>query len=153
MGKPLIKGPSDALWMQCRDFPLEFTIPGHPPSINSLYATFRGRRIKSREGHKWEGFSLIFVRRAALEAYGTFRLEDLKGRPLRMEIAFYRPTWKAKNGNIKRWDVDGHLKCLIDSSLTALNLDDSAILELRASKIEDAGPERTYCKLIFLEDK
>lgn len=141
----------DALWMQCRDHPLEFTIPGLPPSTNHLYAQFGNRRIKSREAHKWEGFSLLFVRRAAMEAYGTFRLEDLKGKPLRIEITFYRPGWRAKNGSIKKPDCDNLIKALLDGVMKSLNLDDSAILELMASKVESSESERTFCKLTFLE--
>lgn len=73
------------------------------------------------------------------------------GKPLKMDIVFYRPSWRAKNGNIKRWDVDSHLKALIDSSLTCLGLDDSAILDLTAKKLESPEAERTFVRLTFLE--
>lgn len=143
-------GDGDALWLMCKDFPLSFTIPGLPPSVNELYSTVRGRRVKTRAGHKWEGFSLLFVRRAALEAYQTFRLEDLKGKPLKVEITFCRPSWVAKNGNVKRPDCDNLIKALLDGIMKSLNLDDSAIWEISAVK-RVAEIEHTAVKLSFME--
>lgn len=154
MGKKVGGVLSDALWMQCKDKPLEFTIPGHPPSVNKLYNPIRGRLIKSREGHKWEGFSLLFVRRAAIEAYGTFRLDLLKGRPISLEIVFYRPSWRAASGSglYVRPDVSNFIKAAEDGIMTALGLDDSAVVNLTVSKAEDKGAVRMFARIRFLEE-
>ncbi len=138
------------LWETCKLRPLEVVIPGHPPSVNQLYATVRGRRIKTREGIKWEAFSKLFIQRAALEAYGTFRLDSLRGKPLKLDIIFYSPSWRAKNGNIRRWDCDNHIKSLQDGLVTSLGLDDYPIMELSALKQESSEEVRTFARLTFL---
>ncbi len=142
----------ETLWALCRNHPLEFTIPGHPPSINELYANVRGRRVKTRVGHKWESFSGIFVRTAAKDAYGTYNLHELKGKPLKLDIYFYSPSWKAKNGNLRRWDCDNHIKSFQDSLVSSLGLDDYSIMDLSAIKVESPLEIRTFARLIFLGD-
>jgi len=139
------------LWEKCKATPLCLTIPQHPPSVNKLYATFRGRRIKARCGHEWEAHAGRFVREAAREAYGTANLSKLKGRPMLFEAGICRQSWVAKSGSglFVRPDLDGFLKALIDSFMTALELDDCAIIEIRARKIYSLSIS-TMCQLSFL---
>lgn len=111
-------------------------MPGFPPSINSLYATYRGRRIKSREGRKWEVLCKGYTRNAALKAWGTTDISVLKGYPLYMEFWLYRPSWRSQKGLLVRPDLMNHEKALTDGIMAAIGLDDSSIISFRASKVE-----------------
>jgi crossover junction endodeoxyribonuclease RusA len=69
-----------------------------PPSVNSMYATFKGRRILSREGREYKRrVGMIFSCHRVPPAVGEVKLT----------VHFYRPT--------RRGDLDNRLKVLQDS--------------------------------------
>lgn len=141
----------EKLWELCRANPLEVNLPGHPPSVNKLYATFKGRRIKTRAGHNWESISLTYVRMASKKAYGTIFLDYLKGRPLKLEIRVYRPSWVAKSGSglYVKPDLTNFFKSCEDGVMVALSLDDSAVIKFEGSK-EIGEAEKTFVRLTFI---
>ena len=125
---------------------LEFSLKGLPPSVNSLYATFRGRRIKSRVGKAWTE-SAIF--QLSLQLTKQEKV-DFKDKPLRAEVELYRETWhcktKGKAHKFFRIDLDNRLKSILDAVFEAIGLDDSQVVDL--SIIKCVGrEERTIVRL------
>lgn len=125
---------------------LDFSLEGLPPSVNSLYATFRGRRIKSREGKAWEK-AVILLFKQQLKDTG-YKVEEWKDKPLRLEIELYRETWHCKGYKKKflRVDASNHIKIAEDCLMKALGLDDSQVVDLSIIK-GVGGEERTIVRL------
>jgi len=128
------------------------SIPGLPPSVNMLYATFRGRRIKSKEGREWEKKCYSYTNATVREYLGTADLSPLKGLPLLLDITFYKPTWTAKNGSglYVRPDLSNFIKAAEDGFLSALGLDDCAVVDLHCRKflsIDDKEDTRIGIRL------
>lgn len=140
------------LWEKCRAEHLQICVPGLPPSVNKLYATVRGRRVKSRESRLYQTQVAHIARQAAMITYGTHDLSSLRGRPLRFGMLVLRPSWRAKSGSklYVRPDLSNFIKACEDSVISALGLDDSAVVELIATKIEHDGVVRTVVRLSFL---
>lgn len=133
----------------------QFTIPGLPPSVNSLYATFKGRRIKSREGRAWEKLASIYIRKALIKEME----EDQKIRdyfkskvhmPLKLEIYLYRMSWhcvsKGKEHQFVKFDVSNRIKAMEDVLMSSTGLDDSQVIEVVAKKVSGLS-ERTVVRL------
>lgn len=141
----------EALYANCRANQLHVILQGLPPSVNKLYANVRGRRVKTQLGRIWATNSIWPIGMACQSAYGTRSLSDLKGRPLWLQLRFSRPSWRAKSGSglYVRPDVSNFIKCAEDAFISALGLDDSAVVELVASKIEGRA-EATEMVLTFL---
>lgn len=140
------------LWERCKATPLEFGFSGHPPSVNKLYATVRGHRVKTKAAREFSNLICFRSSSASLLFYNTTNLTKLKGKPLKLELAFYRPSWRAKNGSglYVRPDLSNFIKILEDSIMGAFGLDDSAVVELIAKKVEKEGEECTFVRLSFL---
>lgn len=86
----------------------------YPPAVNNLYATYRGRRIKSARGRAYEtecGMAVV----AAVEP-----TEPLPLPPFCLVIHAYVP-------DLRRRDIDGLLKAPIDNVFRALKDDDYAV--------------------------
>lgn len=146
----------DNLWITCHSRPLSIDIETLPPSTNHIWRNNgRGRVYKILDATRWEEHAIRAVRGAALDAYRTFDLEALTGRPLKLEIFVQRPTWhgktKAKKHLYVRPDLSNYIKASEDALFRALLLDDSAVIELIAKKVEGPGIERTLLRLTFLE--
>jgi crossover junction endodeoxyribonuclease RusA len=94
-----------------------FTLP-YPPALNHLYATFRGRRILSREGRAYK-------MTVALKLRG----EPILDGPVEVHIKAYRPR--------KAGDLDGCLKVLLDSMTGCLYRDDKQIVKIVAERFDD----------------
>lgn len=133
---------------------LEFLIPGHPPSVNKLYATVRGRRVKARIGRQWSAHCARLIHNEMLRSYGVISLASLRGFPIEFSYEVMRPSWRAKSGSglFVRPDLGNFEKALCDSVMEALNLDDSAIVAIHAFKLEASGPERTLVRIKFLTE-
>lgn len=101
---------------------MTLTLP-YPPSVNSMYATFRGRRILSREGR-------AFKKQVATIAGNITPVSD----PFAVDVKIYRPR--------KSGDLDNTLKALLDSLTGVVWVDDSQIVEIHATRHEDKGNPR-----------
>lgn len=95
----------------------------YPPSLNSLYATFRGRRILSAKGRAYK----------KTVADCTYGLGFITG-PVTVSVAVYRPR--------KSGDLDNTLKALLDSLTGILYTDDREIVRIVAERFDDAGNPR-----------
>jgi Holliday junction resolvase RusA-like endonuclease len=137
----------------------EITVPGLPPSVNSLYANVRGRRVKSKEARKWEDLASAFIRKQVIrEMEEGQKIRDyfqaFINRPIRLEIYLYKPTWhcvsKGKEKQFKKVDASNFIKAAEDVLCGSIGLDDSAVTEVVAKKLV-GGPERTVFRLWIFE--
>ena len=97
---------------------LEFILPW-PPSVNTMYATFQGRRILSRKGREYHRTVAALL----LRDFG--KLQPLTGR-LRVERLYFPPDQR-------RRDIS-NLSKAIDDALTKAGIwiDDSQIDDERS---------------------
>lgn len=146
----------EKLWITCVSRPLDIDIETLPPSTNHIWRNNgRGRVYKVLEASRWEEHAVRTTRQAAVKAYGSYDLECFRGRPLKFEIFVQRPTWRGKSKAMRklyvRPDLDNFIKICCDALSSALNLDDSAIVEIVAKKVE--GPKlSTFIRISFMPD-
>lgn len=109
---------------------LEFVLDRHPPSTNNLFLTIGKRRVKSREYRVFETCmqALLFTRGDRAE------VKKWAGAPIGVTINLFDPSWKFKNGNHKRSDLDNFLKSGIDAICAFYGLDDSLVMAISAEK-------------------
>ncbi len=101
-----------------------------PPTENHLYATFKGRRIKSKAAREYE----VLVGRAVLAA----GLAGVKfGGPVELSIRLYLSRDRDVTGN----------KALQDSLATAFGFDDKVIVRLVVDKQIDRARPRAEVQL------
>ena len=116
-------------------------LPCLPITVNQAFATFRGRRITTRE---YKAFNELVEKLIpdGMPDWGNFTT-------LSVVIEFYSETWFTKKGVRKR-DVDNFIKPLLDSIFKHFDIDDSQIFDLKASK--KFGPDRTVVKIFHLDE-
>jgi crossover junction endodeoxyribonuclease RusA len=106
---------------------IKITLP-FPPSVNTLYATYKGRRILSKEGRQFKK---------------TVELLVGKTTPTTNEVAvtveIYRPR--------RTSDLDNRLKGLLDSMTGLFYVDDKQIVEIHAYRYEDKGNPRAEVEI------
>lgn len=105
------------------------TLP-YPPSVNNLYATFRGRRIVSREGKAFKLRADSIARAAGL------RLLD---GDISVAVDVYRPR--------KAGDLDGRLKCVLDCLTGIAWHDDKQITHIEARRFDDKLNPRVVVRI------
>jgi crossover junction endodeoxyribonuclease RusA len=105
--------------------PICLTLP-YPPATNHLYATFRGRRILSREGRAYKADVVAEVAKS--------QRPTLLGE-VAVTVRIYRPR--------RSGDLDGRLKALLDG-LTGAGVwrDDSQVVEIHATRHDDKANPR-----------
>jgi Holliday junction resolvase RusA-like endonuclease len=126
---------------------IEFCIPGHPPSSNSIFATIwkTKRRIKSKEYVEFEKLVFSMCMRAPNQE--IFRA--MKDTPYNLSIQLIDTTWRFKNGKAKRFDIDNRIKSLSDAICKCYGWKDEYCVEVKASKI--IGDEiKTIARFNFL---
>lgn len=106
-----------------------YVVLPYPPATNNLYATYRGRRIKSERGRAYETACSIAVAEAIEPT------EPLPQPPFCLVIHLWTPDLRAR-------DIEGCLKAPIDNVFRALKspeyqIDDSMIQELHVYKALD----------------
>jgi Holliday junction resolvase RusA-like endonuclease len=110
-------------------------IPRLPISANKAFATFRGRRIITREYHQF----CAVVERLVPDCppWGPFS-------QLHVDVDLYSEAWFTKKGVRKR-DIDNFVKPLLDSIFKHWVLDDSNIFTLNVRKC--VGVEKTVVRI------
>lgn len=103
---------------------MTFTLP-FPPLLNDYWKNWRGRIVVSREGKRYRLGALV---RAKSQGAHVLTGEVC------VSLTFYR---KARRG-----DMDGGLKCLLDSLQGVAYANDSQIRELHALQLEDKANPR-----------
>ena len=98
---------------------LKLILP-YPPSVNNLYATFRGRRITSAKGRKFKADIAVLAKRQGA------RLLD---GDLIITFRVFRP--------VRRGDLDNRLKISQDALKGICFADDKQIIEIHAYRFDD----------------
>jgi len=104
---------------------MKFKIPFKTPTINLMYSTFRGHRVKSKEA------------RELAEEVGQYvnQTEVIEGE-LKVTIDIYS-NWYNKDGTIKKRDIANLEKFITDSIFNNLEgMDDKQIFEIRMEKFQ-----------------
>lgn len=97
----------------------KLTLP-YPPSVNNLYATFRNRRIVSREGRAFKDRAAVVARAAGLE---------LLDGEISVSVDVFRPR--------KAGDLDGRLKAILDCLTGVAWHDDKQVTHIVARRFDD----------------
>lgn len=136
---PVYSGDGDALFTSES---IQITMP-LPPTINHLYATFRGRRVKSAEARQYKQHVGILIAAAisrwrsqySIAHIGTFFGEE----PLSVSLDFYRPT--------RAGDIDGRVKACLDSMTGVVYADDRQVSRLVVQNFVDAANPRVVVEV------
>lgn len=102
---------------------MKFKIPFKTPTINTMYATFHGHRVKSKEARKLAEEVIQHVNQT----------EILEGE-LTVTIDIYS-NWYNKDGTIKKRDIANLEKFITDSIFSNLDqMDDKQIFKITMNK-------------------
>jgi crossover junction endodeoxyribonuclease RusA len=110
---------------------LTLTVPV-PPSLNNAYATFKGRRLLSREGRAFKeevGIEVLFEQRRRIVA-NVGRWQYSKGDRLSLTLELSFP-------NNRRHDLDNTVKLTSDALSAALGFDDCVVDVLHVERKEN----------------
>lgn len=99
-----------------------------------MFATFKGRRIKSRE---YRAFESQILKELTLLGIAVLRRQGMI--PYRLEINLYAPDWFCKNGRPRQKDAPNMVKAFEDAICKALGWEDRYNFECVVRKA--AGPE------------
>lgn len=112
---------------------VKLTLP-YPPTVNLMYATFRGRRVLSRAGrnYKRDVQAIVMLNRAVMLWEGE----------LSLSITVYRPR--------KSGDLDNTLKAVQDSLTGLVWKDDRQIVEIHAHRRDDKDDPRAEVEITEL---
>ena len=115
-------------------------IPFKTPTVNQMYATFGGHRVKSKEAReKAKEVEQIIL---------PMKLEPIPGK-LSAHIFVYS-NWHNKDGSIKKRDIANLEKFITDSVFACLPMDDSQIFHTEMDKIQ-SEEEYTIISIISLQ--
>ena len=102
-------------------------IPFKTPSVNSMYAYFRGHRIKSKESRE--------LAKEVKKIVDNSKTEQIDGK-LKVTIKV-ASNWHNKDGSIKKKDISNLEKFITDSIFSALpNMDDKQIFKIGMDKFQ-----------------
>ncbi len=106
---------------------MEIKIPFKTPTVNLMYATFRGNRVKSKEAK--------ILSKEVGEIVINSPTEIIKGE-LKVSIEVHS-NWYNKDGTIKKRDIANLEKFITDSIFEHLDeMDDKQIFKLVMNKIQ-----------------
>ena len=104
---------------------IEIKIPFKTPTVNQMYATFNGNRVKSKEARELN----IKVK----EIIDSLDYKPIKGK-LKETIDIYS-NWINKDGSIKKKDVCNYEKFINDAIFGNLkDMDDSQVFKIKLNK-------------------
>jgi crossover junction endodeoxyribonuclease RusA len=106
---------------------IKITLP-FPPSVNTLYATHKGRRILSKEGRQFKKAVALLVGKTTPTA-----------NEVAVTVEIYRPR--------RTSDLDNRLKGLLDSMTGLFYVDDKQIVEIHAYRFEDKSNPRAEVEI------
>ena len=111
---------------------IKIEIPFKTPTVNLMYATFHGHRVKSKESRDLSKEVELIVRSTSTET--------IEGE-LIVEINIYS-NWYNKNGTIKKRDIANLEKFITDSIFAGLeDMDDKQIFKITMNKIQSEKEE------------
>jgi Holliday junction resolvase RusA-like endonuclease len=119
---------------------LDIGFPALPPTINQLYATVSGRRVKSSEGRAFSNLVALEIR---MQQPGFIIPTDW---PLEFYLVCYHPTYK----RLKLNDSDGRLKAAKDSVFEASFIDPKTGKKTKDSIVQ---ADHAFKSISFSPDK
>ncbi len=106
---------------------MKFTIPFKTPTVNTMYATFNGHRVKSKEARELSKEVDLIVK--------STPCEKLEGE-LKVTINVFS-NWYNKDKTIKKRDIANLEKFITDSIFNNLeDMDDKQIFKITMNKIQ-----------------
>jgi len=105
---------------------MKFIIPFKTPTVNTMYATFRGHRVKSKEARELSKEIDLIVKATPYK--------EISGE-LEVIINIYS-NWYNKNKTIKKRDIANLEKFITDSIFSNLEMDDSQIFKITMNKFQ-----------------
>lgn len=125
---------------------LRIFVPGHPVSVNLMYAKGGGR--SKHHGKHLTNDAVAWEQAVWFEVRKTMALHGLHGgtqmrKPLRVECEFFRVRANA--------DVDNLLKCTLDGLKDALRVDDRFYSSVTARRGTAAKTQAQGCLLTVWE--
>lgn len=115
---------TDTIKKETSDGEIKLILP-YPPSVNSLYATFRGRRIISAKGRKFKSDIAVIAKKQGARV--------LSG-DLSVTFRVFRPR--------RIGDLDNRLKISQDALKGICFADDKQIIEIHAFRFDDKANPR-----------
>lgn len=107
---------------------MKLTLP-YPPTANLYWRKWRNRIVKSAEARDYQRHVSYM-----LGPIGPFTL------PVRVSVLVYRPR--------RRGDLDNTLKVLLDALKGIAYVDDSQVVRIEASRLEDASNPRVEVEVL-----
>lgn len=114
---------------------IKLTLP-YPPTVNNLYATFRGRRITSAAGRQFKADIAVLARRQGAR---------LLSGELSVTFRVFRPK--------RIGDLDNRLKASQDALKGICFADDKQIIEIHAFRFDDKTNPRIEIDLKEINEK
>jgi len=106
---------------------MKFRIPFKTPTINTMYATFHGHRVKSKEARELTKEVELIVK--------TTPCETIEGELIVIINIF--SNWYNKDGTIKKRDIANLEKFITDSIFANLeDMDDKQIFKITMNKYQ-----------------
>lgn len=116
-----------------RNFPMS-------PSSNTMYSSFNGRLIKSKEARIY----VDLCNRWALVNFATIQkaINLFKGKSIRVDTCFVfrKDRFFIKDGSIRKLDCTNHIKAAHDNLSQILTIDDSLFVSCLIEKKYTEGP-------------
>jgi len=97
----------------------------YPVPVNRMYRNFNGRMVLSSEGRHWK------TQAAMLATLAGVKLIDAGG--VRISILLHPKKRKDGTASETRMDLDGALKCALDSLEGVAYVNDKQVVELNAN--------------------
>ncbi len=119
--------------MKTTERELKLILP-YPPSVNNLYATFRGRRIVSAKGRRFKADIAVLARQQGARL--------LNGN-LSVTFRVFRPK--------RIGDLDNRLKISQDALKGICFDDDKQIVEIHAFRFDDKANPRIEIDLVEIQ--
>lgn len=129
-----------------------------PPSSNAMYASVRGRLIKSKEGRTFESEYKLYelLKRPELLAKKTTLLEACNaGYVLKIDAYFLFPKEKlfTKQNVVKKMDANNRLKPALDGLSYCLGIDDKMFFSGTCEKIETTGRPKVKFRISLMRHR
>jgi len=97
--------------------------------------------IMSEEAKAWKQFLTLEIKRQA--DYDKKWIN--KSAPLHVDLTFNVPVFN-QNNTIKKWDIDGPIKFILDAIAEAIDIDDKQIMSLEVEKNHE---DKEYANIII----
>lgn len=107
-----------------------------PPSLNHTYKQGKRRYLSPKAKKFKEDFAILLG--ANKDRFRANLL--LRDSLIKLKIYVCLPTWKTKDGRVRKNDISNRIKLIEDAFFDAIGLDDSYVWDIQVIKV--VGPEK-----------